>query len=155
MNASDGSPVRIKDLLGEVGSRLGLSSPIETGRVWSQWEEIVGAVVAEHAEPSSLKEGLLRVRADSPAWATEIGYLRDEIKIAVNRVVGLELVKEVRVWSGPRGDRAGSPRRTTSGTSTHGDLRSPGGHTTPVPPDPQIAAERARAAWLRRERRRS
>jgi Dna[CI] antecedent, DciA len=116
----------------------------------------VGAAVADHAGPSSLKAGVLRVRADSPAWATEIGYLRDEIKAAVNRLVGVELVKEVRVWSGPREGRTEGPGRGAepSGGPARGGLGTPRGPTASVPPDPQAAAARAKAAWLRRQDRR-
>jgi predicted nucleic acid-binding Zn ribbon protein len=157
MTATPDSPFRIKDLLGEVGTRLGFHSAVETGRVWSQWRDIVGGAVAEHAEPSSLKAGVLRVRADSPAWATEIGYLRDEIKSAVNRVVGVDLVKEVKVWTGPGGPRRGAAKQGSAATpaSSDGDLGVPRGPTASVPADPQSAAERAHAAWLRRETRRS
>ncbi|MEA2507872.1 MAG: hypothetical protein QOH48_2490 [Actinomycetota bacterium] len=145
MTGRGDSPFRIKDLLGDVGKGLGLASPVETGLVWTRWNEIVGPSVAAHAEPSSLKGGVLRVRADSPTWASEIGYLRDEIKASVNRTVGVELVHEVRVWTGP------GPSRAHGQGAVH---RQPGEVSSPaaveVPTDPQTALERARDAWARR-----
>jgi hypothetical protein len=147
MSGRGDSLFRIKDLLGDVGRGFGLASPVETGLVWARWSEIVGPSVAAHAEPSSLKGGVLRVCADSPTWATEIGYLRDEIRASVNRTVGLELVHEVRVWTGP-----GAERALAQGTVR----RQPGKATTPAavdaPTDPQTALERARDAWARRHR---
>jgi hypothetical protein len=141
------SVVRIKDLLGDTGRRLGLPAAVETGAIWSRWTEIVGPAVAAHAEPSSLKSGVLRVRADSPAWATEIGYLKDEIKAAVNRLVGLELVEEVRLWTGPGAIRGQRP----AGAS---DMTAPASGSAPAPDcgvqDPNVAVERAREAWARR-----
>jgi predicted nucleic acid-binding Zn ribbon protein len=140
------SVVRIKDLLGDAGRRLGLPAAVETGAIWSRWTEIVGPAVAAHAEPSSLKAGVLRVRADSPAWTTEIGYLKDEIKAAVNRVVGLELVEEVRLWTGPGAIGGTQPGRAGRGTA-------PMTGSGPVPDgdvhDPNAAVARARAAWAR------
>jgi hypothetical protein len=154
------TPFRIRDLLGHVGNGLGLPSAVETGRVWAEWSEIVGPSVAAHAEPSSLKGGVLRVRADSPAWATEIDYLRDKIKSAVNEKVSIELVREVRVWAGPAdGKRAQRP--ATGGAHQSGDSSAGEGHDSSPgrsesPPqlrdrtsDPTTALERARAAWLR------
>lgn len=139
------SVVRIKDLLGDAGRRLGLPAAVETGAIWSRWTEIVGPAVAAHAEPSSLKGGVLRVRADSPAWATEIGYLKDEIKAAVNRLVGLELVEEVRMWTGPG---------AITGTQPTGSGVASASGSAPVPEggvqDPNAAVERARAAWAKR-----
>jgi predicted nucleic acid-binding Zn ribbon protein len=141
----------IKDLLGDAGRGLGLPSAVETGQVWSRWSEIVGPAVAAHAEPSSLKTGVLRVRADSPAWATEIGYLKDEIKAAVNRLVGCELVGEVKVWTGPGAIRAAS----RSPGAGHGSPPDKGaeGLADAVPQDPKTAVDRAHEAWTRRHLR--
>jgi predicted nucleic acid-binding Zn ribbon protein len=136
------SVFRIRDLLGDAGRQLGMPSPVETGMVWSRWPEIVGPTIAAHSEPSSLKTGVLRVRADSPAWATEIAYLGDQIKASANRTVGIELVKEVRVWTGPGRPRSG---RGSAVRPEPAPRERPAG----VPADPQTAFERARAAWSR------
>ena len=140
--------LRLKDLLPDATGRLGIPSPEATGRVWSAWPEIVGPAVAAHAEPTSLRDGVLRVRADSPAWATEIGYLVDEIRARANAVTGRALVSEVRVWTGPgrSGARgAGGPEETSTGGVDEHD-REPAR-------DPAEALERARRAWAKRHRR--
>ncbi|MEA2485079.1 MAG: hypothetical protein QOD46_190 [Actinomycetota bacterium] len=143
MTEAGDSVFRIRDLLGDAGRQLGLPAAVETGMVWSRWTEIVGPAVAAHSEPSSLKTGVLRVRADSPAWATEIAYLGDQIKAAANRTVGIELVKEVRVWTGP--GRLRQSRRSASPSEMAARERP-----RDVAADPQTAFERARAAWSRR-----
>ena len=94
-------PASIKSVLGDVGKRLGVESALQTGTLWRRWREIVGPEIADHAEPTSLKEGVLRVRADSAAWATEIGYLGPEIARRANAMASSNLVREVRVWNGP------------------------------------------------------
>ncbi|HYO61831.1 MAG TPA: DUF721 domain-containing protein [Actinomycetota bacterium] len=140
--------VRLKDLLPGATGRLGIPSPEATGRVWSAWKEIVGPAVAAHAEPTSLREGVLRVRADSPAWATEIGYLADDIRSRANAVTGRALVSEVRVWTGPRpaaGATSGGAGATLE-TGSQGEDREPAG-------DPAEALDRARRAWAKRHRR--
>jgi hypothetical protein len=127
-----------------VGRRLGLDHPREVGVVWDRWRTIVGDDIAEHAEPSSLRGGLLRVRTDSPAWATEIGYLADEIKKKANETVGRELVTEVRVWTGPGAiERAGRARAPVRDGALEAPPEAP-------PDDPVEALQRARRAWLRR-----
>lgn len=133
-------PERLRDLLGDVGGKLGLGLPSEVGQVWTRWADIVGASIAAHAEPTSLRAGVLRVRADSPAWATELGYLVDEIRNRVNKAVATDLVREVRVWIGPRADR---PREAPSGPSE----RAPVTRAKAPSDDPQEAFERAREAW--------
>ncbi len=135
-------PLRLKDLLRDATGRLGIPSPEATGRVWSAWKDIVGPAVAAHAEPTSLREGVLRVRADSPAWATEIGYLADEIRSRANAVTGRSLVSEVRVWTGPRSTLVAPPSATRANASEE----AKGDH----PQDPHEALERARRAWAKR-----
>jgi predicted nucleic acid-binding Zn ribbon protein len=137
------------ELLSMLGRRLGLDHPREVGTLWDRWREIVGDDVAAHAEPSSLRGGLLRVRTDSPAWATEIGYLADEIKARANETVGRELVAEVRVWTGPGAiqRRRATPAPATPAPATPAPA---GGPAEEVAGDPEEALERARRAWLRR-----
>lgn len=136
------NPERLRDLLGGMGSQLGLGSPAEVGRVWAHWREIVGPSIAEHADPTSLREGVLRVRADSPAWATEIGYLGAEIQTRINDSVRSHLVDEVRVWVGPRPEPKEMPRAPGEGSST--PVKAAGSS------DPEAALERAKRAWARR-----
>jgi hypothetical protein len=81
--------------------RIGLHRAVSTGMLWSRWDEIVGPAVAKHAEPTSLRNGVLRVRTYSPVWATEIGYLRAQIQEQANRVLQAPVVEEVRVWTNP------------------------------------------------------
>lgn len=140
-------PLRLKDLLPGATGRLGIPSPEATGRVWSAWREIVGPAVAAHAEPTSLREGVLRVRADSPAWATEIGYLVEEIRSRVNAAAGRALVSEVRVWTGPRPARG--PGAGDGPSGGRGAAEEP---EKERPQDPAEALDRARRAWARRRR---
>ena len=140
-----GDPVRLGEVLDAVGRRLGLGAPVQVGRIWRAWPEIVGDAMADHVEPTSLRAGVLRVRTESPAWANEMGYLSDEIRRRVNGFLREEAVVEVRVWTGPgrirrRQDDSGkaAPREATD--------RSEPGATR----HPREALERARAAWARR-----
>ena len=138
-------PPRLKDLLGSVGARSGLDDPVSTGAVWARWEEIVGDEVARNAEPTSLKSGVLRVRTESPIWATEIGYLGPEIKRRINTALRRELVAEVVVWTGPGAIRRGDARAATDRAQAPSlPAREVG------PKDPVSAFENARRAWAKR-----
>lgn len=149
---SNDIPPRLKDLLGGVGARLGLEDTRATGLLWAKWSEIVGPAVAQNAEPTSLKKGILRVRATSPTWAQELTYLAGEIRDRANALAATEVVREVRIWTGP-----GKVARATPGPSS--GLEG-GGGGTPRNDDPEdlpAAFERARRAWARRasDRRRN
>lgn len=142
---SNDIPPRLKDLLGGVGARLGLEDTRATGLLWAHWAAIVGDAVAKNAEPTSLKKGVLRVRATSPTWAQELTYLATEIRARANAMAGAEVVREVRVWTGP-----GEVVRATPTPPAGGQDRARGEVGAATAEDLAGAFERARQAWVRR-----
>jgi len=137
--------VRIGEVLDGLGTKVGLGRSKDAGVIWSRWTEIVGDAIGAHAEPSSLREGVLKVRADSPAWAAELGYLATDIKTQANALIGRQSVVEVRVWTGPGRIRSGAKHDAEHSGATTG--KSP---RKPRAEDPLEAFERAREAWRRR-----
>jgi predicted nucleic acid-binding Zn ribbon protein len=142
---ADPSPLRT--LLGDAASGYGLDDALAAGTLSKRWPEVVGETLAAHARPSSLRSGVLRVRADSPVWAHEIGYLVGEIRAKANAFLGRDAVSEVKVWSAPGGS---SEEGSGGRPPTAQDSRSEEVSETDV--DPHSALERARAAWLSRNR---
>jgi hypothetical protein len=138
-------PPRLKDLLGGVGTRLGLEDTRATGMLWAHWREIVGDAVADNAEPTSLRKGVLRVRTTSPAWAQELTYLASEIKARANALSGTDVVRELRVWTGP-----GPVARTTVGTYPEPQDGVSHDLADDPPADLETAFDRARRAWARK-----
>jgi hypothetical protein len=136
-------PARLSDILGAAAKSLGVEDPKAVSALWRRWTEVVGESIAAHAEPSSLRDGVLRVRADSPVWATEITYLAEEIRTAIDRELGPGSVRSVSVWTGP----AKQPKRSSGGA------REVSGSSDPQAPEnlaevsPEDALERARNAW--------
>lgn len=135
---------RLKDLLGPVGKKLRLDDPVAAGAIWRRWPDIVGDDIARNAEPTSLKEGVLRIRTSTPTWATEMSYLANDIKERVNRAIGKQLVREVKVWTSPApiGPRRRDPDHTA--TAPHPVERNAPGK------DPETAFQRAFQAWTKR-----
>jgi predicted nucleic acid-binding Zn ribbon protein len=134
--------VRVGELLNGLGVRLGLGRSADIGIIWKRWDQIVGPTIAGHAEPSSLRDGLLRIRAASPAWAAELAYLAGEIKTRANDLVGRTAVTDVRVWTGP--GRVVRPNPKVS--QDHVNVERVDEAAT----DPMEAFERAHTAWRRR-----
>ena len=138
-------PERLKDLLGGVLARFGVADAEATSKVFNKWSEIVGDAIANNAEPTSLRDGVLRVRVESPTWATEVSYLGDQIRARANDMLGKPVVREVKVWTGRRDRPSATPGRTQS---THASTPSPRASDA----DPATAFARAQAAWRRRRR---
>lgn len=141
-------PAPLRGLLGSAASGYGLDDALSAGTLWKRWVEVVGPDVAAHAEPTSLREGVLRVRADSPVWAHEIGYLAAEIKKRANETLGREAVAEVRVWNAPGAPVPERPSAGDRGSSTAGSRSS-----EDLGQDPLSALEKARTAWAARRRK--
>jgi predicted nucleic acid-binding Zn ribbon protein len=137
---------RLKEVLAQAGERIGIDRAAEAGALWARWEEIVGDAVAEHAEPTSLRRGVLKIRATSAAWASEIGYLKEPIMRAANQALGAGVVTDVQVWTGP------GPIRRRATASERGSEPARDEPSEPVARDPEEALARARAAWHKRAR---
>lgn len=142
-------PVPIGKVLDGQSKRFGMGGAKDVGTLFSSWERIVGPAVAAHVEPASLRNGVLKLRADSPSWATEIGYLREQIRAQANEALGSEIVTKIEVGTSGKSRRGESPGGA-SGTTGRAPDPAP---QRPPADDPMTAFERARAAWLRRRSR--
>src|SRR5690606_12044352 len=90
--------------LGRVLERLtrerGWRSRLANGTVFGEWASLVGAEIAEHARPVSLRNGELTVQADSTAWATQLRLLQGQLIGKIAAGVGAGVVKRIRI-NGP------------------------------------------------------
>lgn len=145
--SSSSEPHRLRDVLDSVGHRMGFGGALETGTVWSRWNEIVGPSNARHCEPTSLRRGVLRVWASSPAWATELGYLATAITERANELAGARVVTEVRIWTGPGRVQPEKPAARRAAPKHRPAPAS--GHSVD---DPAAALERAKRAWRKSRR---
>jgi predicted nucleic acid-binding Zn ribbon protein len=111
-------------LLGEQMDRLlldrGWKVDVAVGSVMGRWPVIVGADVAAHCTPVTFSDGVLIVRAESTAWATQLRLMSSSILGRLETEVGKDAVTELRVqgpsapsWSrGLRKSTGPGPRDT-------------------------------------------
>jgi predicted nucleic acid-binding Zn ribbon protein len=106
--------------LGRLASRMsverGWADRLSGGAVFGRWAELVGAEVAEHAQPLSLRDGELTVQASSTAWATQLRLLQRELLVRIGAGVGRGVVTRLRI----HGPAAPSWRRGTRHVSGRG-----------------------------------
>lgn len=122
--SSAGADDRDPQPLGKVAKRIakerGWNDKLADGTVFGRWAELVGPNVAQHAQPESLKDGELTVRAESTAWATQLRLLQRQLVAKIAAGVGDGVVKRIRIagptrpsWRhGPRHVRGRGPRDT-------------------------------------------
>jgi len=92
---------RDPSLLGDQMDRLlvdrGWKVDVAVGAVMGRWDTIVGTDVAAHCKPLTFGDGVLTVRADSTAWATQLRLISSSILARLEAEVGKDTVVELRV----------------------------------------------------------
>jgi predicted nucleic acid-binding Zn ribbon protein len=92
-------PAPVSEGLDRLVKGLGAPSAETVGGVFGRWPEIVGASLAAHTHPLSMRDGALQVAVDDPAWAPELRFLEPQILGRLRDVLGeVEIARiEVRV----------------------------------------------------------
>jgi predicted nucleic acid-binding Zn ribbon protein len=72
-------PHGIGDVMDALTARLGWNSPLAKSELLASWQDIVGAETADHSRPAGIDDGVLTVRCDSTAWATQLRLMRVHI----------------------------------------------------------------------------
>ena len=79
-----------------VMKRLGLEQRLQQSQAFLLWPHIVGADVARHAQPVSLRNGMLIVAVDHPVWLQELSrYHKTLILQKVQERVGKKAVRDI------------------------------------------------------------
>jgi len=110
-----GEAVTIGEAVAMVGRELGLAEPEAFAAVTTAWAELVGDAVAAHSQVRSIRDGLLDVAVDSPAWATPLRYLETDLVERASQLLGPGVVTAVRVSVEGASGGAGTARERRSG----------------------------------------
>lgn len=89
-------PRGIDDILDGLTSRLGWNSSLAKADLLASWAQLAGAETALHSEPVGIEDGILTVRCDSTAWATQLRLMRGQITTSIAQrfpEAGIESVK--------------------------------------------------------------
>jgi predicted nucleic acid-binding Zn ribbon protein len=79
-----------------VMKHLGLEQRLQQSQVFHSWSSIVGSDIAKHAQPVSLRNGLLVVGVDHPVWLQELSrYHKPLILQKVQERVGKKAVRDI------------------------------------------------------------
>jgi predicted nucleic acid-binding Zn ribbon protein len=93
-------------LIGGVMSGLfaerGWQRPVTEARVFADWPGLVGADVARHCQPTELRDGELRIAAESTAWATQLRLMSSTLLARLAAELGPEIVARLSI-TGPIG----------------------------------------------------
>lgn len=90
-------PQLLGDQIGRFVAERGWAAEVAVGSVIGRWPAIVGPEVAAHCHPTDFADGVLTVRADSTAWATQLRLLESSLMGRLAQDVGEGTVTELRI----------------------------------------------------------
>ena len=100
--ADERDPQRLGEVLSGLLAERGWTAPITEARLFADWAGLVGPEIAGHCEPVSLRDGELRIAAQSTAWATQLRLMASSILAALRAELGPDVVRRLHV-TGPVG----------------------------------------------------
>jgi predicted nucleic acid-binding Zn ribbon protein len=126
-------PTALAGELARLTRRPGWSERLGAARVAAAWADIVGDELTAHCEPVRLAGRVLTVRAESPAWATQLRYLTTQLIERSDAALGPGSVREVNVTVGRLGARTEEPGVRHTGDGADRPARP---IDAPVPEEP-------------------
>ncbi len=89
-------PEAIGPIVRNIVNRLGLKDLAASSRVFEIWPAAVGAAIAGHTRPHSLRDGILVVHVDSSVWLAQLERFRKkQIREKLNRELSGPVVKKI------------------------------------------------------------
>jgi hypothetical protein len=76
-------------------------SQLEVSLPLLRWQDIMSPKIAEQSQPESLKNEVLTVRVENPAWLHHLNFLKDELLQRLNEELPSLQIKEIRFRQGP------------------------------------------------------
>ncbi len=86
----------MNNALPAVLARIGLKGKVQVYRAVVEWRAIAGEAVARHASAIKVEEKTLIVAVDSPAWMTQLLFLKEQILKKIAAQIGPGLIEDVR-----------------------------------------------------------
>ena len=94
------APTPLRGALDNLASTLGLTDLDSINALFLDWPDIVGADLAQHCVPKSLRNQVLTIEATDHQWATELKWVTNLLIDRCCSALGSNAVTEVRILRG-------------------------------------------------------
>lgn len=105
----------IGDQVDSIVAERGWDVDVAAGSVMGRWPQIVGVEVAAHTKPVTFEDGVLTVRCESTAWATQLRLMQSQLLARITEEVGAGVVAELRIVGPSAPSWSRGPRRASDG----------------------------------------
>ncbi len=90
-------PTPLADALGDLIRHQGWSTELSVHALLGRWPSLVGDAVAQHSAPESFAAGVVTVRTDSTAWASQLRLMTPLLLAKLNAALGDGTIKRITV----------------------------------------------------------
>lgn len=86
-------PLTVGGVMNTLAATRGWTTQLSIAGLRYRWDTVVGADIAAHSYVSSFRDGVMVICADSPAWTTQLSYMKHQLQHAVaERLPDIEVV---------------------------------------------------------------
>ena len=82
-------------ILPQIVKSMGIGKEFSSHMVMFYWPKIVGKHISDNVSPVKLEFKKLFLYTSHPIWATQLSYMKDEIKNKINSFMGEYLVEDL------------------------------------------------------------
>jgi len=90
-------PHRVGDGIERVMRHLNAPKADVVETVFSDWERLVGEMIAAHTRPQRIVNGVLFLEVDDPAWASEMQWLSEDLLERISAKADTLEITEIKV----------------------------------------------------------
>jgi predicted nucleic acid-binding Zn ribbon protein len=105
-------PQPIRSVLENTLKSLEMDVPLKSYSILGAWSEIVGATVAAHSQPRSIRNGILFIEVTHSTWMQQLQFLKPTLLEKVNNFLGKPLIQDIRFKLGRILPSTPSPPKT-------------------------------------------
>ncbi len=87
----------------------GLDRVSKEQELFNVWDKAVGEPISKCTRPVAVHNGRLVVAVKDSAWMQELSFMKRDIKRKLNRVLGRDVVREIRFKQGMWQEEPGEP----------------------------------------------
>jgi predicted nucleic acid-binding Zn ribbon protein len=98
----NGGSAPLQGLLEQALNNLDLGAKVREQRALRAWPQAAGRAVGRHTRAEVLRDGVLLVATDSPAWAQELSMRRPDLLAKLETALGPGVVSDIHFRSGFR-----------------------------------------------------
>lgn len=99
--------VHAGDLVSKLLTGLGLDDRLQQYRALVIWETVVGPQIAARTRPVRIRDGILEINVDQPAWMQQLQLMKPKILARLNAELGKASIRDLYLKRGRVDQRSG------------------------------------------------